>query len=97
MNKENEVEVVDSKEAKVDLKVKVLDLTFFCRIKANLRGRMMKNTSLSGKVVVHTEEVLVLIEKEVILILEVDFVVIILDVAKKGIDLLKVGKIIEMF
>ena len=45
-----------------------------------------------------TEEVLVHIEEEVIIILEVDFMVIVLDVAKKGIDLwnvdfLKVGRI----
>ena len=53
------------------------------------------------KVVILTKEVLVLIEEKVILILEVDFMVIVLDVAKKGIDplnvdLLKVGRIIEI-
>ena len=51
--------------------------------------------------VILTKEVLVLIEEEVILILEVVFVVIFLDVVKKSIDilnvdLLKVGKIIEI-
>ena len=55
----------------------------------------------SGKVVVHTEDVLDLIEEEVILILEVVSMVIILDVVKKGIDILnvdplKVGKVIGM-
>ena len=53
------------------------------------------------KGVVHTEEVLDLTEEEVILILEVVFMVIVSDAVKKGIDLLnvdllKVGKIIEM-
>ena len=56
----------------------------------------MIKTRTSGKVVVHTEEVLDLTEEEVILILEVVFMVIVLDVVKKGIDLLKVGRIIEM-
>ena len=55
----------------------------------------------NGKVVILTEEALILTREEVILILEVDFMVIILDVTKKGIDLLnvdplKVGRIIEM-
>ena len=98
---DKEVEVVDSREAEVDLMEKVADLTVLCRIKANLNGRMMTKTRPSGKVVVHIEEVLDLIEDEVILILEVIFGVIFLDVAKKGIDLLnvdplKVDKIIEM-
>ena len=62
---------------------------------------MMTKTRSSEKVVVHIEEVLDLIEEEVILTLEVVFMVIVLDVAKKGIDLLnvdplKVGRIIEM-
>ena len=50
----------------------------------------------SGMVVVHTKEVLDLTKEEVIFILEVVFVVIVSNVAKKGIDLLKVGRIIEM-
>ena len=93
--------MVDSREVEVDLMVKVVDLTILCRIKENLNGRMMKKTRLSGKVVILTKEALILIEEEVILILEVDFMGIVLDVAKKGIDplnvdLLKVGRIIEM-
>ena len=61
----------------------------------------MKKTRPSGKVVVLTKEVLDLTEEEVILILEVVFMVIVLDVEKKGIDLLnvdplKVDRIIEM-
>lgn len=80
---------------------KVIDLKVLCKIKENLNGRMMKKTRPSGKVVVHTKEVLDLIEEDVILILEVVFMVIISDVAKKGIDLLnvdllKVDRIIEM-
>ena len=55
---------------------------------------MMTKARPDGKVVILTEE-------EVILILEVDSMVIVLDVVKKNIDLfnvdlLKVGKIIEM-
>ena len=100
MKKDKEVEVVDSREAEVDLMEKVVDLTSLCKIKENLNGRMMAKTRPSGKVVVLTKEVLDLIEDEVILILEVVSMVIVSDVVKKGIDilnvdLLKVGKIIE--
>ena len=102
MNKEKEVEVVDSREAEVDLMEKVADLTILCRIKENLNGRMMTKARPNGKVVILTKEALILTKEEVILILEVDFMVIVLDVKKKGIDLLnvdllKVGKVIEMF
>ena len=100
MNRDKEVEVVDSKEAKVNLKVKMVDLKFLYRIKENLNGRMMKKARPNGKVVILTE-VLILTKKEVILILEVDFMVIVSDVVKRDIDLLnvdplKVGKVIEM-
>ena len=93
--------MVDSREAEVDLMEKVVDLTVLCRIKANLNGRVMTKARSNGKVVILIEEALLLTEEEVILILEVDFMVIVLDVAKKDIyplnvDLLKVGRIIEM-
>ena len=39
--------------------------------------------------VILNKEVLILTKEEVILILEVDFMVVVLDVAKKGIDFLK--------
>ena len=102
MNKDKVVEVVDSREVEVDLMEKVADLTIMCKIRANLSGRMMKKTRLSRKVVFLTKEVPDLTEEKVILILEVFFVVIVTYVVKKGIDLLnvdllKVGKIIEMF
>ena len=42
MNKDKEVEVVDSEEAKVDLMEKVANLTVLCRIKAKLNRIMMK-------------------------------------------------------
>ena len=101
MSKDKEVEVVDSRKVEVNLMVKVVDLTILCKIKENLNGRMMTNTRLSGKVVAHNEKVLDLTKEEVILILEVVFVVIVTNVLKKGIDLLnvdllKVGKIVEM-
>ena len=84
MNKDREVEVVDSREVEVDLMEKVVDLMVLYMIKENLNEEMMKKTRLSGKVVVHTKEVLDLIKEEVILILEAVFMVIVLDVAKKG-------------
>ena len=93
--------MVDSREAKVDLMVKVVDLAILYRIKENLNRRMITKIRMSGKVVVHTEEVLDLTEEVVILILEVVFMVIVSDVVKKGIDILnidplKVGKVIEI-
>ena len=93
--------MVDSREAEVDLMVKVVDLKVLYKIEENMNGRMMKKTRPSGKVVVLTKEVLVLTEEEVILIIEVVSVVIVSDVVKKGIDLLnvdllKVVRIIEI-
>ena len=101
MSKDKEVEVVDSREAEVDLMVKVADLTILCKIKENMNGKMMTKTRPSGKEVAPTKEVVDLTKEEVILILEVVFGVIVLDVTKRDIDLLnvdlfKVGKIIEM-
>ena len=101
MSKDKEVEVVDSREAKVDLMVMVADLTILYKIKANPNGRMKTKTRLSEKEADHTKEVLDLTEEEVILIIEVVFVVIVTNVVKKGIyllnvDLPKVGRIIEM-
>ena len=90
MNKDKEVEVVHSREAEVDLMEKVVELTILCRIKANLNGRVMIKERPNGKVVILIEEALLLTREEVILILEVEFMVIDLDVAKKGIDLLNV-------
>ena len=87
---ENEVEVVDSREAEVDLMEKVVDLIVLCKIRTNLHRIMLIKERLSRKVLIPTEEVLVLTEEEVILILEVVFMVIVLDVVKKDIDLLNV-------
>ena len=86
MNKEKEVEVVDSREAKVDLMEKVVDLTISCKIKAILNGKMMTKTRSSGKVVVHTKAVLGPTEEEVILTLEVVSIVNVIDVVKMVID-----------
>ena len=93
--------MVDSKEAEVDLMEKVVDLTILCRIKENLNGRVMIKERPNGKVVILIEEALILTKKEVIPILEVGFMVFVLDVVKKGIDLLnidllKVSRIIEI-
>ena len=89
------------KEVEASLMVKAADLKVLCRIKENLNGRIMTKTRPSGKVVVLTEEVLVLTKEELILIPKVVSIVIILDVVKKGInilnvDLSKVGRMIEM-
>ena len=81
--------------------VKVVDLKILCRVKENLNGRMMTKERPNGKVEILTEEALILTKEEVILILEVDFMVIVSDVVKRDIDLLnvdllKVGRIIEI-
>ena len=101
MNKEKEVEVIDSREAEEDLMVKVVELIVLCMIKENMNGKMMTKTRPNGNMVVLTEEVLVLIEEELIHILEVVLVVIVSNVVKKGIDILnvdliKMGRIIEI-
>ena len=80
---------------------KVADLTIICRIKENMNGRVMKKARPNGKVVILIEDELILAKEEVILILEVDFMVIVLGVVKRDIDILnvnplKVGKVIEM-
>ena len=82
--------MVDSREAEVDLMDKVVDWTVLCRIKENLNGRMMIKIRPNGKVVMLTEEALILTGEEVILILEVDFMVIFSYLVKKGIDMLNV-------
>ena len=69
MNKDKEAEVVDSREADEDLMEKIANLTILCKIKANMNGRMMKKVRSSEKVVILTDEVLVLTKEEVILIL----------------------------
>ena len=89
MNKDKEVEVVDSREAEVDLMVKVIELIVLCRIKENLNGRMMKKARPNGTVVIIIEKVLILTEEEVILILGVVSIVIVSD----NVDPLKVGKV----
>ena len=101
MNKDKEVDLVDSREVKVHLMEKVVDLIVICRIKENLNGRVITKARSNGKVVILTEEALILTEEEVILILQVDFMVINLDVAKKeidplNVDILEVGRIIEI-
>ena len=94
MNKDKEVEVVYSREVEVDLMEKVANVKIMCKIRENMSGKMMTKVGLNEKVVIFTEE-------EVILIVEVVFVVIVLDVVKKGIDilsvdLLTVGKVTKM-
>ena len=101
MDKDKEVEVVDSREEEVDPMEKVVDLKKLCKIRENLNGRMMTKTRPSGKEGAHTKEVLDLTEEEVILVLEVVSIAIILDVVNKSVGLLnvdfpKVGIIIEI-
>jgi hypothetical protein len=75
---------------------KVVDLRILCKIRVNLSGKVMIKERLGGKVVILTEEVLVLRKEEVILFLEVVFMVIDSDVAKKGIDPSSVGTLGKM-
>ena len=88
--------MVDSRLAKVDLMEKVENLTILCKIREDMREKLMIKERPSGEVVVPTEEVLVLIKEDVILSLEEDFMVIILDVAKKDINLLDVDTLVKM-
>ena len=79
----------------------MVDLIVLCMINKNINGRMMTRTKMSGKVVVLTKEVPNLTEEEVILIPKVVFMVIVLDVVKRDIDLLnvdplKVGRVTYM-
>ena len=73
MNKEKEVDVIDSREVEVDLMEKVEDLTNFCKKRENLIVRMKIKARLGGKMEIPIEVVLDPIEEEVILTLEVDF------------------------
>ena len=81
--------MVDSREVEVDLMVKVGDLKIMCKIKENLNGKVMTETRPNGKVVILTEEVLILTKEEEILILEV----VKRDIDLLNIDPLKVGKV----
>ena len=65
MNKDNEAEMVDSKEKEVDLTMEMTDLTILCKKKENLNGRMKIKTRQSGKVVIPIEAVLVPTEEEI--------------------------------
>ena len=42
MNKDKQVEVEASREAKVDLMEKVVDLIVLCKTRENSKGKMMK-------------------------------------------------------
>ena len=56
MNKDKEEELVDSREAKVDLMEKVVDLTILCKTRENLNAKMMTKENLNGKVAILTNE-----------------------------------------
>ena len=99
MNKEKEVEVVDSKEAESYGESGRSDNSK--QDKGKSKWKNDDKDKIEWKGAAHIEEVLDLTKEEEILTLEVVFVVIDSNVAKKGIDLLnvdllKVGKIIEM-
>ena len=64
---------------------KVIDLTIMLKIRENMNRRIKIKARISRNVAIIIEKLLVLTKEEVILILEVGFVVIILDVVKKGI------------
>ena len=78
---------------------KVVDLTIVCKIKVKLNGKMKKKARSSGKMVVLTEEVLVLNKEEVILakisILE-EILVIIISSVVKDIEPLSVSTLVNL-
>ena len=96
MDKRREVEVVDSREAKVDLMEKVEDLTILYKTRENMNGKMKKKARLNGNVVVFTEEVLVHTKEEVTLTLKVVFMINVLNMVKKGIDPLSTNTLVEV-
>ena len=96
MNKDKEVEVVDSKEIEAYLTMEMVDLTILCKIKENLNGKLKLKERLSGKVVIPTEVVLVPTKEDVILTLEVDFMVNLIDVMAKVIDPLNVKVMVRI-
>lgn len=96
MNKDREVELVDSEEAEVDPMVKMVDLTILYKIKASLNGRKKIKARPNGKVVIPTKVVQLLIEEEVILTIEEDFMVNIIDVVKKVIDPLNARDFVKL-
>ena len=96
MNKDKEVEVVESREAEVDLTMEMADLIILCKIKENLNEKVKKKARQSGKVVFPTEVETIPIEEEVILTLEVDFMVNVIDVVVKIIDPLNVKVMVRI-
>ena len=96
MNKDRELEVVDSKEVDVDPMEIVVNVTILYKTRVNLNGKIMRKARISGKVVVPTEEVLVHTKKDIILTLEVVFTVNISNVVKKGIDPLNANTLAEV-
>ena len=88
--------MVDPKEAKVDLMVKVVDMKISCKTKENLNGKVKIKERSSGKVVIPTEVDTIPIEEEVILTLELDFMVNVIEVVVKVIDLLNVKVMVRL-
>ena len=69
--------------------MEMADLTILCKIKANLNGIVKTKARQSGRVVIPTN-VEKIPRKEVIVTLEMDFMVKVIDVVVKVIDLLNV-------
>ena len=67
-----------------------------CRIKENLKEKVVRKPRPSGKVVIIIKEVLVLAEEAVILTLDVVFGVIVFDVEMKEIDPLSVETLVRV-
>ena len=59
MNKEKEVDVVDSREVELELTEKVDNLIIMCKIRESPIRNMMTKARLNGKVVIITKKVLV--------------------------------------
>ena len=88
--------MVDSREAEVDLTMEMADLIIMGNTKANMNGKVNIKERLSGNVVITTKVETIPIEEDVILTLEVDFMVNVIDVVVKVIDILNVKVMVRM-
>ena len=96
MNKDKAIEVVDSKETKVNLTMEMVDLTILYKTRENMNGKVKIKARPSGKVVITIKVLLVPIEEEVILTLEMDFMVNFIDVVVKVIDIFNAEVMVRM-
>ena len=96
MNKDKEVEVVDSREAEVDLTMEMKNLIILCNSNENLNGKVKTKARQSGNVVIPTKVETIPIDDDLNPTLEVDFMVNVIDVVVKVIDPLNVKFMVRM-